>query len=47
VLVSTRAFLSLGKSAVPDDFKSLKRGENSSFENLCEKLVIKDGFVIS
>jgi len=27
--------------------RSLKRGENSSFENLFEKLLTKDAFVIS
>lgn len=47
VFVSKRAFLSLGRNAVPADLRSLKRGENSSFENLFEKLLTKDAFVIS
>jgi hypothetical protein len=46
-LFSNLLFLSLGKNAVPGDFKSLKRGEMSSFDNLVEKLEIEDAFVTS
>jgi hypothetical protein len=46
-LLTSREFLSLGKKDAPDDFKSLKRGEISSFNIVVEKFEIGDEFGIS
>lgn len=46
-LFTNRELRSLGKKAVPEDFKSLKRDEVSSFENKVEKFDKGDEFVIS
>lgn len=46
-MLISRVFRSLGKNEVPDDFKSLKRGETSSFNNLVEKFEVGAALVIS
>jgi len=46
-LLSKRLFRSLGNKAVPWDFKSLNRGDISSFKNLVEKFEIGERDVIS
>lgn len=46
-LFTRRTFRSLVNKDVPADFKSLKRGDNSWFENFVEKLVIGDAEAIS
>jgi hypothetical protein len=46
-LLTNRELRSLGKKDVPDDFKSLKRDDVSSFENKVEKFDSGDEFVIS
>jgi hypothetical protein len=47
MLFTSRVFRSLGKKEAPEDFKSLKRGEISSFKRLDEKLDKGDALEIS
>ena len=47
MLFSNREFRSLGRNEVPADFKSLNRGETSSFKICVEKLDVGDAAVIS
>jgi hypothetical protein len=47
MLFSSREFRSLGRNEVPADFKSLNRGETSSFKICVEKLDVGDAAVIS
>ena len=47
MLFSSREFLSLGRNEVPADFRSLNRGEISSFKICVEKLDVGDAAVIS
>jgi hypothetical protein len=46
-LLTSLVFRSLGKSEVPEDCKSLKRGETSLFNNLVEKFEVGDVLVTS
>ena len=45
--MTKRTFRSLVNNDVPEDFKSLKRGDKSLFENLVEKCVTGDAESIS
>jgi hypothetical protein len=47
MLFTSRVFRSLGKKEAPEDFKSLKRGEISSFKRFDEKLDSGDALEIS
>jgi alkyl hydroperoxide reductase subunit AhpC len=47
VCANKRELRSLDKKDAPEDFKSLKRGEISSFDNCVEKFDKGDGLVIS
>ena len=46
-LFTSLVFLSLERNEAPEDFKSLKRGEISLFENWVEKFDKGDGFEMS